>query len=179
MSRIGKLPITLPKGVTLAVDDNLVSIKGPLGELNRQITPEVHVDIKEDQVFVLVNDDSKRTRALHGLTRTLLNNMVLGVHKKFEIDLELKGVGYRCRAAKDKVTLSLGFSHPIILPLPKDVEVTVEANTNIKVAGINKEEVGFIASKIRSFRPPEPYNGKGVLYKGEQVLRKAGKTGKK
>jgi|KNS2DCM_AmetaT_FD_k123_58113_2 large subunit ribosomal protein L6 len=179
MSRIGKLPITLPKGVTLAVDDNLVSIKGPLGELNRQITPEVHVDIKEDQVFVLVNDDSKRTRALHGLTRTLLNNMVLGVHKKFEIDLELKGVGYRCQAAKDKVTLSLGFSHPIILPLPKDVEVTVEANTNIKVAGINKEEVGFIASKIRSFRPPEPYNGKGVLYKGEQVLRKAGKTGKK
>jgi large subunit ribosomal protein L6 len=179
MSRIGKLPITLPKGVTLAVDDNLVSIKGPLGELNRQITPEVHVDIKEDQVFVLVNDDSKRTRALHGLTRTLLNNMVRGVHKKFEIDLELKGVGYRCQAAKDKVTLSLGFSHPIILPLPKDVEVTVEANTNIKVAGINKEEVGFIASKIRSFRPPEPYNGKGVLYKGEQVLRKAGKTGKK
>jgi large subunit ribosomal protein L6 len=179
MSRIGKLPITLPKGVTLAVDDNLVSIKGPLGELNRQITPEVHVDIKEDQVFVLVNDDSKRTRALHGLTRTLLNNMVLGVYKKFEIDLELKGVGYRCQAAKDKVTLSLGFSHPIILPLPKDVEVTVEANTNIKVAGINKEEVGFIASKIRSFRPPEPYNGKGVLYKGEQVLRKAGKTGKK
>ena len=174
-----KTPITLPKGVTLAVDDNLVSIKGPLGELNRQITPEVHVDIKEDQVFVLVNDDSKRTRALHGLTRTLLNNMVLGVHKKFEIDLELKGVGYRCQAAKDKVTLSLGFSHPIILPLPKDVEVTVEANTNIKVAGINKEEVGFIASKIRSFRPPEPYNGKGVLYKGEQVLRKAGKTGKK
>jgi large subunit ribosomal protein L6 len=179
MSRIGKLPITLPKGVTLAVDDNLVSIKGPLGELNRQITPKVHVDIKEDQVFVLVNDDSKRTRALHGLTRTLLNNMVLGVYKKFEIDLELKGVGYRCQAAKDKVTLSLGFSHPIILPLPKDVEVTVEANTNIKVAGINKEEVGFIASKIRSFRPPEPYNGKGVLYKGEQVLRKAGKTGKK
>jgi len=179
MSRIGKLPITLPKGVTLAVEDNLVSIKGPLGELNRQITPEVHVDIKEDQVLVLVNDESKRTRALHGLTRTLLNNMVLGVHKKFEIQLELKGVGYRCQAAKDKVTLSLGFSHPIILPLPKDVEVTVEANTNITVAGIDKEEVGFIASKIRSFRPPEPYNGKGVLYKGEQVLRKAGKTGKK
>lgn len=179
MSRIGKLPITLPKGVTLAVEDNLVSIKGPLGELNRQITPEVHVDIKENQVLVLVNDDSKRTRALHGLTRTLLNNMVLGVHKKFEIQLELKGVGYRCQAAKDKVTLSLGFSHPIILPLPKDVKVTVEANTNITVAGIDKEEVGFIASKIRSFRPPEPYNGKGVLYKGEQVLRKAGKTGKK
>jgi large subunit ribosomal protein L6 len=105
--------------------------------------------------------------------------MVLGVHKKFEIQLELKGVGYRCQAAKDKVTLSLGFSHPIILPLPKDVKVTVEANTNITVAGIDKEEVGFIASKIRSFRPPEPYNGKGVLYKGEQVLRKAGKTGKK
>ena len=179
MSRIGKLPIAIPKGVTLVVDDNLVSIKGPLGELNRQIAPEIHVDIKEDQAFVLVNDDSKRTRALHGLTRTLLNNMVCGVNKKFDIDLELKGVGYRCQAAKDKVTLSLGYSHPIVLPLPKDVEVSVEANTNIKVSGINKEEVGFIAAKIRSFRPPEPYNGKGVLYKGEQVLRKAGKTGKK
>jgi len=179
MSRIGKLPITLPKGVTLAVDDKLVSIKGPLGELKREIPAEIHVDIQEDQALVTVNDDSKRTRALHGLTRTLLNNMVVGVHKKFEIDLELKGVGYRCQAAKDQVTLSLGYSHPIVLPLPKDVEVSVEANTNIKVSGINKEEVGFIASKIRSFRPPEPYNGKGVLYKGEQILRKAGKTGKK
>ena len=97
----------------------------------------------------------------------------------FEIDLELKGVGYRCQAAKDKVTLSLGFSHPIVLPLPKGVEVSVEANTNIKVAGIDKEEVGFIASKIRSFRPPEPYNGKSVLYKNEVILRKAGKAGKK
>ena len=105
--------------------------------------------------------------------------MVVGVHKKFEIDLELKGVGYRCQAAKNQVTLSLGYSHPIVLPLPKGVEVSVEANTNIKVAGIDKEEVGFIASKIRSFRPPEPYNGKGVLYKDEVILRKAGKSGKK
>ena len=154
MSRIGKLPITLPKGVTLAVEDNLVSIKGPLGELNRQITPEVHVDIKEDQVLVLVNDDSKRTRALHGLTRTLLNNMVLGVHKKFEIQLELKGVGYRCQAAKDKVTLSLGFSHPIILPLPKDVEVTVEANTNITVVGIDKEVDNLFLGNIAVLQGP-------------------------
>jgi len=179
MSRIGKLPIALPKGVTFAVDDQLVSIKGPLGELNRQIPTEIKVNVEDDQAFVLVNDDSKRTRALHGLTRTLLNNMVVGVSKKFEIDLELKGVGYRCQAAKDKVTLSLGYSHPIVLPLPQGIEVNVEANTNIKVSGIDKEKVGFIASKIRSFRPPEPYNGKGVLYKGENILRKAGKTGKK
>jgi len=179
MSRIGKLPITLPKGVTFAVDDKLVSIKGPLGELNRQIPTEIKVNVEDDQAFVLVNDDSKRTRALHGLTRTLLNNMVVGVSKKFEIDLELKGVGYRCQAAKNQVTLSLGYSHPIILPLPQGIEVNVEANTNIKVSGIDKEQVGFIASKIRSFRPPEPYNGKGVLYKGENILRKAGKTGKK
>ena len=117
MSRIGKLPITLPKGVTLAVDENLVSIKGPLGELNRQIPPEIQVDIKEDQALVLVKDDSKRTRALHGLTRTLLNNMVLGVHTKFDINLELKGVGYRCQAAKDQVTLSLGYSQIRVLTL--------------------------------------------------------------
>ena len=179
MSRIGKLPITLPKGVTLKVDDNTVSIKGPLGELSRQIPPEILIAVDEEKAIVTVNDDSKRTRALHGLVRTLVNNMVVGVHTKFEIDLELKGVGYRCQAAKDKVTLSLGFSHPIVLPLPKGVEVSVEANTNIKVAGIDKEEVGFIASKIRSFRPPEPYNGKGVLYKNEVILRKAGKAGKK
>jgi large subunit ribosomal protein L6 len=179
MSRIGKLPITLPKGVTLKVDDNMVSIKGPLGELSRQIPPEILIAVDEEKAIVTVNDDSKRTRALHGLVRTLVNNMVVGVHTKFEIDLELKGVGYRCQAAKDKVTLSLGFSHPIVLPLPKGVEVSVEANTNIKVAGIDKEEVGFIASKIRSFRPPEPYNGKGVLYKNEVILRKAGKAGKK
>jgi len=179
MSRIGKLPITLPKGVTLKVDGNLVSIKGPLGELNRQIPPEILVNVKEEQALITVNDDSKKTRALHGLIRTLLNNMVVGVHKKFEIDLELKGVGYRCQAAKDKVTLSLGFSHPIVLPLPDSVEVKVDANTNLKISGIDKEEVGFIAAKIRSFRPPEPYNGKGVLYKGENILRKAGKVGKK
>jgi large subunit ribosomal protein L6 len=179
MSRIGKLPITLPKGVTLKVDDNMVSIKGPLGELSRQIPPEILIAVDEEKAIVTVNDDSKRTRALHGLVRTLVNNMVVGVHTKFEIDLELKGVGYRCQAAKDKVTLSLGFSHPIVLPLPKGVEVSVEANTNIKVSGIDKEEVGFIASKIRSFRPPEPYNGKGVLYKNEVILRKAGKAGKK
>ena len=178
MSRIGKLPITLPKGVTLKVDDNMVSIKGPLGELSRQIPPEILIAVDEEKAIVTVNDDSKRTRALHGLVRTLVNNMVVGVHTKFEIDLELKGVGYRCQAAKDKVTLSLGFSHPIVLPLPKGVEVSVEANTNIKVSGIDKEEVGFIASKIRSFRPPEPYNGKGVLYKNEVILRKAGKAGK-
>ena len=179
MSRIGKLPITLPKGVTLKVDGNLVSIKGPLGELNRQIPPEILVNVKEEQALITVNDDSKKTRALHGLIRTLLNNMVVGVHKKFEIDLELKGVGYRCQAAKDKVTLSLGFSHPIVLPLPDSVEVKVDANTNLKISGIDKEEVGFIAAKIRSFRPPEPYNGKGVPYKGENILRKAGKVGKK
>jgi large subunit ribosomal protein L6 len=179
MSRIGKLPITLPKDVTLKVIDNLVSIKGPLGELTRQLPPEILVNVEEAQVFILVNDDSKKTRALHGLVRTLLNNMVLGVDKKFEIDLQLKGVGYRCQAGNGKITLSLGYSHPIILPLPTSVEVKVDANTNIKVLGIDKEEVGFIAAKIRSFRPPEPYNGKGVLYKGENILRKAGKVGKK
>lgn len=179
MSRIGKLPITLPKGVTVKVDNNNVSVSGPLGNLERSLPDQLAVELKEDKLFVTVSSNSKTTRALHGLFRTLLNNMVLGVYKKFEIDLILKGVGYRCQSSKDKVVLSLGYSHPVELSLPDGVEVQVDANTNIKILGIDKEKVGFFASQIRSHRPPEPYNGKGVLYKDEVILRKAGKSGKK
>lgn len=179
MSRIGKLPITLPKGVTVKTDNNVVFVSGPLGNLERSLPDQLEVELKEDKLFVTVNSNSKTTRALHGLFRTLLNNMVSGVYKKFEIDLTLKGVGYRCQSAKDKVILSLGYSHPVELSLPEGVEVQVDANTNIKILGIDKEKVGFFASQIRSYRPPEPYNGKGVLYKDEVILRKAGKSGKK
>lgn len=179
MSRIGKLPIIIPKGVTVKVDSGSFYVKGPFGELNRSIPSNLTVKIEESVVNVKVNDSLKQTRALHGLFRTLLNNMVQGVYKRFEIDLQLKGVGYRCQAAKDKVTLSLGFSHPIELAIPKGIEVQVDANTNIKILGPDNETVGFFASKIRGYRPPEPYNGKGVLYKDEVIIRKAGKAGKK
>jgi len=179
MSRIGKLPINLPKGVTVQTEGDLISVNGPNGNLKRTLPSPVFIDIETDKIFVKIPTDSKTNRALHGLSRTLLNNMVLGVSKKFEIDLQLVGVGYRCQTSKEKVTLSLGFSHPINLPIPQGIEVQVDANTNIKILGIDKEAVGFFASKIRSFRPPEPYNGKGVLYKGEVILRKAGKVGKK
>lgn len=179
MSRIGKLPIHTPKGVTVKLEGDLVSVTGPNGNLSRRIPPPVSLDIQSESISVIISSDSKTNRALHGLFRTLLNNMVLGVNKKFEVDLQLKGVGYRCQTGKDKITLSLGFSHPIDLLIPVGVEVQVDANTNIKILGIDKEAVGFFASKIRSFRPPEPYNGKGVLYKGEILLRKAGKVGKK
>lgn len=179
MSRIGKLPVTLPNGVTVKVENEIVYVSGPLGNLQRSIPSQLLVEVEESKVSLFVKDNLKTTRALHGLFRTLINNMVMGVNKKFEIDLELKGVGYRCQSVKNKITLSLGFSHPIELPLPEGIEVQVDANTNIKILGIDKEKVGFFASKIRGYRPPEPYNGKGVLYKGETILRKAGKAGKK
>lgn len=179
MSRIGKIPISIPEGVTVKIENQLVSVSGPFGEMDRLIPSQLLVELIEDKLFIRVRDNLKTTRALHGLFRTLINNMVTGVHKKFEVDLQLKGVGYRCQSTKDAVTLSLGFSHPVELPLPNGVEVQVDSNTNIKVVGIDKEKVGFFASKIRSYRPPEPYNGKGVLYKGEVILRKAGKSGKK
>lgn len=179
MSRIGKLPINIPKGVTCKIENGSVLVKGPFGDLERVIPLELDIDLGIDKLSLLVKDDSKNTRALHGLFRTLVNNMVQGVYKRFEIDLQLKGVGFRCQVAKENVTISLGFSHPIELAIPSGIEVQVDANTNIKILGSDKEKVGFFAAKIRGYRPPEPYNGKGVLFKGEQILRKAGKAGKK
>lgn len=179
MSRIGKLPIDIPEGVAVKIDTSLISISGPFGSLERTLPAQLSVKLDNHKLFVLTNENSRKARALHGLFRTLINNMVTGVNKKFEFDLQLKGVGYRCQSSKEKVTLSLGFSHPIELLIPEGVEVQVDANTNIKILGPDKEKVGFFASQIRSYRPPEPYNGKGVLYKDEIILRKAGKSGKK
>nr|YP_003002199.1 50S ribosomal protein L6 [Aureoumbra lagunensis]ACS36911.1 50S ribosomal protein L6 [Aureoumbra lagunensis] len=179
MSRIGKLPIKIPKNVACEITNGIITVKGPFGTLERSIPNELTIDHQDNSLCISVNDDSKQTRALHGLFRTLVNNMVVGVHERFEINLELKGVGYRCQTSKNQVTLSLGFSHPINLDIPSDIEVQVDANTNIKILGPDKEIVGFFASQIRNFRPPEPYNGKGVLYKDEVILRKAGKAGKK
>lgn len=179
MSRIGKSPISLPIGVSCKIDNSKILVSGPQGYLEKDIPPELSIKIRDNILCVQTLKDSKKSRALHGLFRTLIHNMVLGVNKKFEILLKLKGVGYRCQVKNNTLNLSLGFSHPIELSIPDDIEVNVDANVDIKILGLNKENVGLFAAKIRSFRVPEPYNGKGVLYKDEIILRKAGKSRKK
>jgi large subunit ribosomal protein L6 len=179
MSRIGKLPIKIPDGVLVNVKKNAVSISGQYGNLECLIPVGLSIKTVGSVLLVKVNNNLTKTRALQGLYRTLLQNMVYGVCQQFIIDLQLNGVGYRCQTENSNLILSLGFSHPINLAIPVGIEVQIEANTNIKISGPDKEKVGFFASKLRDFRPPEPYNGKGVLYKDEIIIRKAGKVGKK
>jgi large subunit ribosomal protein L6 len=179
MSRIGKLPIALPAGVKVSLDGNQVTVTGPKGSLSRTVVPLVSISVEPTQIVVTRPDDSISARAAHGLTRTLINNMVVGVTKGFEKVLEISGVGYRAEAKGDILNLSLGYSHPINYQLPTGITVEVEKMTKITVRGIDKELVGQVAAKIRSFRGPEPYKGKGIRYSDEVILRKAGKTGKK
>jgi large subunit ribosomal protein L6 len=179
MSRIGRLPILLPKGVSVNMDSKIITVKGPHGSLERELPDFMEVEIFDDRLLIKpklpLTNVAKRC---HGLFRTLINNMVIGVSEKFQKELELKGVGYRCQVNNKEVILNLGYSHPIQLIIPDDIEVKVENNTSILVSGIEKEIVGLFASKVRAFRPPEPYNGKGVLYKNETIIRKTGKVGK-
>lgn len=180
MSRIGKLPIAIPAGVQVIYNCPEISVQGPKGNLSRVIVGEfVSVAVDASAVTVSRADDSTKARAAHGLTRTLINNMVIGVSKGFERLLEINGVGYRAELKGTVLNLSLGFSHPVNFELPAGITVEVEKMTKVKVMGIDKEMVGQTAAKIRSFRPPEPYKGKGVKYADETILRKAGKTGKK
>jgi len=179
MSRIGKLPVELPKGVKVRFTDALLTVEGPKGFLERQVMEGVSLEINDSAIIVNRNDDSNRCRAAHGLTRTLINNMVVGVTKGFERALEINGVGYRAESKGEILNLSLGYSHPINYQLPAGIIVEVEKMTKLLVKGINKELVGQTAAKIRSFRGPEPYKGKGIKYADETILRKAGKTGKK
>lgn len=179
MSRIGKLPIELPKGVTVTLADSILTVKGPKGELSRTIMPEVTLVVDDGKMLVTRPDDSIKSRAAHGLTRTLVNNMVVGVTAGYQTDLEINGVGYRAEVKGSDLVLSLGYSHQIVYPLPAGIAVDVEKMTKLAVKGIDKELVGQTAAKIRSFRGPEPYKGKGVKYATETILRKAGKTGKK
>jgi large subunit ribosomal protein L6 len=179
MSRIGKLPIAIPQGVKVIYSDALLKVDGPKGSLSRQIMDGVTVNVEGANITVQRNDDGIRSRSAHGLTRTLINNMVVGVTKGFETALEITGVGYRAEAKGDVLNLSLGYSHPINFQLPKGITVEVEKMTKVLVKGIDKELVGQTAAKIRSFRGPEPYKGKGIKYANETILRKAGKTGKK
>lgn len=179
MSRIGKLPIEIPKGVKLTFNDTVLTVQGPNGKLTRQVMPCVSLDISETSVLVTRNDENTSTRAAHGLTRTLINNMVIGVTKGFQTDLEINGVGYRAEVKGNELVLSLGYSHPINFPIPEGIDINVEKMTKLAVKGFDKELVGQTAAKIRSFREPEPYKGKGIKYANETILRKAGKTGKK
>ncbi len=178
MSRIGKKPVAIPGGVTVEVNGNTVTVKGAKGELTYNYLPEVSVVVEDNQVVVTRKDDSIDARARHGLTRQLINNMVIGVSEGYEKKLEIIGVGYKAQAKGKSVTLNLGHSHPIDYVPPEGVEIEQdEKNKQILIVkGINKENVGQAAADIRAFRPPEPYKGKGVKYVGEHIIRKAGKA---
>ena len=177
MSRVGKKPVVVPKGVTVIVDGRDVTVKGPKGELRRTLPPEMMVTLEDGQVSVQRPTDTSRHRALHGLTRALLANMVDGVTTGFEKKLEIQGVGYKAESLPKGVRLVVGYSHPVEYTAPAGVTIIVEKPTLLKVEGIDKEKVGQVAAELRRVRPPEPYKGKGIRYVGEHVRRKAGKTG--
>ncbi len=179
MSRIGKKPVAVPKGVSVAVHGQQVSVKGPKGELQRTFHPEMQIALAGEQVTVGRPSDEARHKALHGLTRTLIQNMVDGVARGYSRILEIQGVGYKAEAKGNGLQLALGFSHPVHYPAPAGIKFTVDNNTIVKIEGPDKELVGQVAAEIRSLRKPEPYKGKGVRYQGESVRRKAGKTGAK
>ncbi len=179
MSRIGKKPVTVPKGVAVEVQGNTVAVKGPKGELRRTLHSEMQVALADGQVTVARPSEEKRHKALHGLSRTLVQNMVDGVSKGFSKTLEIQGVGYKAESKPYGVNLIVGYSHPVKYEAPKGIKISVENNTVVKIEGADKEAVGQVAAELRSVRPPEPYKGKGIRYQGEQVRRKAGKTGAK
>jgi len=178
MSRIGKLPVNVPKNVNVELTGQEIKVKGPHGELLHTIPSEIEVSVNEDQIVVNKKIETRIARQKYGLTRALINNMVIGVSEKFERRLQMIGVGYRSAVSGSSLTLNVGFSHPVVFEAPKDIEIKVEANTNIIISGPDKEKVGLLASQIRAVRPPEPYKGKGIRYLDEYVLRKAGKSGK-
>lgn len=179
MSRIGRMPIALPEGVIINIEGNLVSVKGPKGELSREIHPDMILELENGTLNVKRPTDEKNHRSLHGLSRTLINNMVVGVTKGFSKTLEIAGVGYRAAKSGTKLNLTLGFSHPLEVEPPQGITIDVPAPNKIIVSGIDKEVVGALAAKIRGYREPEPYKGKGIKYEGEIIRRKVGKAGGK
>ena len=179
MSRIGREPIAIPAGVNVTIaDGNVVTVKGPLGELTESFNTALTIAVEGDKILVTRPNDEKENRALHGLTRTLVNNMVVGVSKGYEKKLEIVGVGYRVEKQGAKIVLGLGYSHPVVFEEKDGVKFDIPDATTIIVKGINKQAVGQVAAVIRSKRPPEPYLGKGIKYTGEKIRRKAGTTGK-
>lgn len=179
MSRIGKKPLPIPSNVEVTIEGGEVRVKGPKGEMRRDVHPDMTVTMEEGVVVVQRPSDSRQHRSLHGLTRALLGNMVEGVTTGFTRALELHGVGYKAEASSTGIKLLVGYSHPVEYQAPDGVQLTVESPTQVRVAGIDKEKVGQVAAEIRKVRPPEPYKGKGIRYVGEHVRRKAGKTGAK
>ncbi|BCJ87324.1 50S ribosomal protein L6 [Effusibacillus dendaii] len=179
MSRIGRKPIAVPSGVEAKYENGLFTVKGPKGTLSRELHKDMVVKIADNEINIERPSDNKLHRSLHGTTRSVVNNMVEGVTKGFEKKLELVGVGYRAAKSGNKITLSLGFSHPVEIVPETGIEIDVEGTNKLIIKGINKEQVGAVAAKIRSLREPEPYKGKGIRYENEVVRRKVGKTGKK
>ena len=180
MSRIGKMPIAIPAGVTVDIaENNKVTVKGPKGTLERVLVPEMEITKEGEEIIVKRPNDLKRMKSLHGLTRTLIHNMVVGVTNGYEKVLEINGVGYRAQKQGKKLTLSLGYSHPVEMEDPEGIETVVDGQNKITVKGIDKEKVGQYAAEIRDKRRPEPYKGKGIKYADETIRRKVGKTGKK
>lgn len=179
MSRIGKRPITVPNQVTVTIDGRHVAVKGPKGSLARDLPSLIEVEQDGNTLNVLRRNESRPARQLHGLSRTLVSNMVEGVSQGFQKRLQIQGVGYRAQAQGSQLTLNVGYSKPVEMTMPEGIQVAVERNTEVTVSGIDKEVVGNVAAKIRDVRPPEPYKGKGIRYFGEVIRRKAGKAGKK
>jgi large subunit ribosomal protein L6 len=178
MSRIGRLPIDIPAGVEVTVNDGVVTVKGPKGELQLQVAQPIEVEVADGQVQVTRPDDERESRSLHGLTRTLIANDIIGVTEGYSKALEVVGTGYRVQAKGTGVEFALGYSHPINVEPPAGITLTVEGNNKVTVSGISKQAVGEVAANLRKLRKPEPYKGKGVRYAGEQIRRKAGKAGK-
>lgn len=181
MSRIGKLPVSLPSGVTVSVDDaNVVTVKGPLGTLSQKVDSDFRVEIENNELVLSRPNDEKRIKSLHGLYRALIDNMVVGVSKGYRKDLELVGVGYRAEANGQRLEMNLGYSHDIVFELPQEIKVETKtekrSNPIITLSSIDKQLIGHVAAKIRSLRPPEPYKGKGIKFVGERLRRKAGKS---
>jgi len=178
MSRIGKLPITIPENVDINCNESEITVKGKFGVLQTKIPDIITITQNDGILKVGLKEETKSVRSLHGLYRTLINNMVIGVSTQFDLTLVLKGVGYRAAVQGNEIVLNLGYSHPVEMEIPKDISVQVVQNTTINLKSCDKELLGLFASNIRSWRKPEPYKGKGILYKDEQILRKAGKSGK-
>ena len=179
MSRIGKIPVIIPAGVEVKIDGQTVTAKGPLGTEEVTIRPEIKLEVNDNEIILTRENDDRKSRSLHGLSRTLVANAVHGVKDGFTKKLEIVGVGYRAAMQGNTLNLALGYSHPVDIEAPEGIKITVEQNTKITVTGANKQAVGDIAALIRSKRPPEVYKGKGIKYEGEHIRRKAGKTGKK
>lgn len=178
MSRIGKLPIKVPANIQVEIENEIINIVGPYGKLKRNFSSLLSVELKNQIIFITKKNNNRITNQLYGLTRTLINNMIIGVSEKFEKVLLLEGVGYRAQTLNNELVLNLGYSHPIIIPIPIEIEIIIEKNIIIIVKGSDKELVGQLSATIKSKRPPEPYKGKGVLYQGEVIKRKVGKSGK-